>query len=122
MYTRSHTLPAPTNDAQEIYRAACVLYRAVPRRSVSVRLAGISARNVEPAGKSEQLPLFTTAPQQTENRRRLGRVLDHLTARYGDDIVRMGDTRSTAPRRSRDPASWRKEELRAPVTRGKKNR
>jgi DNA polymerase-4 len=122
MYTRSHTLPSPTNDAQEIYRAACVLYRAVPRRSVSVRLAGIYASNLEPAGKSEQLNLFTAAAQQTENRRRLGQVLDQLTARYGEDIVRIGETRSTAPKRSRDPASLRKEELLDPLTRGKKDR
>lgn len=122
MYTRSHTLPSPTNDAQEIYRAACALYRAVPRRNVSVRLAGIYASNLEPVGKSEQLNLFTAAPQQAENRRRLGQVLDQLTARYGEDIVRLGETRSTAPKRSRDPASLRKEELLDPLTHGKKER
>jgi hypothetical protein len=99
-----------------------VLYRAVPRRGVSVRLAGIYASNLEPAGKSEQLTLFTAIPEQSENRRRLGQVLDQLTARYGEDIVRIGETRSTAPKRSQDPASSRKEELLDPLTRGKKER
>jgi len=120
MYTRSHTLSSSTNDAQEIYQAACVLYRAVPRRGIRVRLAGIYASNLEPTEKNEQLNLFTVAPQRTENRRRLGQVLDQLTTRYGEDIVRIGETRLTAPKRSRDPASIRKEELLDPLTREKK--
>jgi DNA polymerase-4 len=121
-YTRSHTLPSPTSDAQEIYRTALSLYHAVPRHGVAVRLAGIYASSLEPEGKSEQLGLFTAAPQQTDKRRRLGQLLDQLTTRYGEDIVRLGETRSSAAPRSRDPASLRKEELRDPLTREKKGR
>lgn len=121
-YTRSHTFPSPTNDAQEIYRASLLLYHAVPRRGVSVRLAGIYASSLEPEGKNEQLNLFPSAPQQTDKRRRLGQLLDQLTARYGADIVRIGETRASASQRPRDPASLRKEELLDPLTRGKKER
>jgi DNA polymerase-4 len=122
MYTRSHTLPSPTNDPQEIYRAALSLYRAVPRRGVNVRLVGIYATGLEPESKNEQLSLFTPAPRQSDKRRRLGQLLDQLTARYGEDIVRFGETRSSEPKRSRDPASLRKEELLAPLTTEKKGR
>ncbi|HXG19457.1 MAG TPA: DNA polymerase IV [Methylomirabilota bacterium] len=122
MYTRSHTLPSPTNDAQEIYRAALSLYRAVPRRGVSVRLAGVYASNLELERSEEQLDLFTPAPQQHDKRRRLGQLLDQLTARYGEHIVRFGETRTMASQRSRDPASLRKEELLDPLTAEKKER
>lgn len=122
-YTRSHTLPTPTNDAQEIYRTALLLYRAVPRRGVDVRLAGIYATSLEPEGKNEQLNLFTPAPQQSDKRRRLGQLLDQLTARYGDGVVRLGETRSSStPPRSRDPASFRKEEMHDPLPSEKKGR
>jgi len=121
-YTRSHTFPTPTNDAQEIYRAALLLYHAVPRRNISVRLAGIYASGLEAEGKHEQLALFTSAPQQTDTRRRLGQLLDQLTARYGNDIVRLGETRAMISQRSRDPASLRKEELLDPLTQEKKER
>jgi len=121
-YTRSHTLPAPTNDAQEIYRTAISLYRAVPRRGVDVRLAGIYASSLEPEGKNEQLDLFTPAPQQYDKRRRLGQLLDQLAARYGEEVVRLGETRTTSPTRSRDPGSFRKEELDKPLTSEKKTR
>lgn len=121
-YTRSHTLPTPTNDAQDIYRTALSLYRAVPRRGVDVRLAGIYATSLEPEGKNEQLNLFTPAPQQNDKRRRLGQLLDQLTSRYGEDIVRFGETRASTTLRSRDPASFRKEEMRDPLTARKKDR
>ena len=41
LYTRSRSLPAPTNDASEIYRAAALLFQSVPRKTHAVRLAGI---------------------------------------------------------------------------------
>ena len=121
-YTRSCTLPAPTSDAQEIYRTAVSLYGAVPRRGVNVRLAGIYASSLEPEGKTEQLDLFTPAPQQHDKRRRLGQLLDQLTARYGEDIVRLGETRTTSPARPRDPGSFRKEEIDTPLMPKKKPR
>jgi DNA polymerase-4 len=121
-YTRSQTLPTPTNDAQEIYRTAVALYRAVPRRGIDVRLAGIYASSLEPESKNEQLDLFTSAPQQHEKRRRLGQLLDQLTARYGAEVVRLGETRTAAPTRSRDPGSFRKDELDKPLTPEKKTR
>lgn len=122
LYTRSHTLPSPTNDAQEIYRAALVLYDAVPRRHLGVRLAGVYASSLEPEGKNAQMDLFAPAPQQTDKRRQLGHLLDQLTSRYGEGIVRLGETRATTSTRSRDPGSFRKEEMHDPLTREKKGR
>ncbi len=122
LYTRSHTLPSPTNDAQAIYRAALVLYDAVPRRQLGVRLAGVYASGLEPEGKNAQLDLFVSAPQQTDKRRQLGHVLDQLASRYGEGIVRLGATRSMRPARSQDPGSVRKEDMHDPVARDKKER
>ncbi|MBI3250058.1 MAG: DNA polymerase IV [Deltaproteobacteria bacterium] len=122
LYTRSHTLPSPTNDAQEIYRTALALYDSVPRRRVGVRLAGVYASSLEPEGKNAQLDLFVLAPQQTDKRHQLGHLLDQLTSRYGEGIVQWGETRTTASTRSRDPGSFRKEEVHDPLTREKKGR
>ncbi|HZT36103.1 MAG TPA: hypothetical protein VFA15_09290, partial [Nitrososphaera sp.] len=87
-----------------------------------VRLAGVYASNLELERSEEQLDLFTPAPQQHDKRRRLGQLLDQLTARYGEHIVRFGETRTMASQRSRDPASLRKEELLDPLTAEKKER
>ena len=81
-----------------------------------------SASGLEPEGKNEQLQLFASAPQQTDKRRRLGQLLDQLTARYGEDVVRIGETRAAMQKRPPDPASPRKEELLDPLTQGKKER
>jgi len=122
MYTRSHTLSFPTNDAQEIYQAALVLYAAVPRRSIKVRLAGIYTSGLEAETRSTQLSLFTSPQGQPDKRQRLGQLLDQLTTRYGEGIVRLGETRMDSPLRRRDPGSFRKEEFQDPLTPEKKSR
>jgi hypothetical protein len=55
-----------------------------------------------------------------DKRRQLGQLLDKLTARYGEGVVRLGET-SPLPRQ-RDPLSFRKEELLTPLTTEKKSR
>jgi DNA polymerase-4 len=120
LYTRSHTFPSPTNDAQALYRAALLLYAAVPRRGIKVRLAGIYASGLAAeASGATQLSLFTSSQSQPDKRQRLGQLLDQLTARYGEDIIRLGETRTDSARQ-RDPASFRKEELQDPLTPEKK--
>jgi len=121
-YTRSHTLSSPTNDAQELYRLAVLLYAAVPRRGLKVRLAGIYASGLQAAGDETQLSLFAQPQGQPDKRRRLGQLIDKLTARYGEGVVRFGETRAANPPRPRDPASFRKEEILDRLTAGKKTR
>jgi DNA polymerase-4 len=120
-YTRSHTLPSPTNDAQEIYQAALLLYAAVPRQGHKVRLAGIYASGLKQEGSVAQLSLFDQRPDQSEKRRRLGQLLDQLTARYGEQIIRLGETAEIHTLRQRDPGSFRKEEMLDPLTTEKKS-
>jgi DNA polymerase IV len=122
MYTRSHTLPSPTSDEQEIYRAALSLYAQVPRQGQKVRLAGIYASGLEPERATEQLSLFARPTTQSDKRRQLGQLLDQLTARYGEKVIRLGETPATARPPQRDPGSFRKEELVDPLTAGKKGR
>jgi DNA polymerase-4 len=121
-YTRSHTLPSPTNDAQEIYRVALLLYAAVPRRGLKIRLAGIYASGLQAEGNETQLSLFPRSQGQPDKRRQLGQLLDQLTARYGEGVVRLGETREATSPQRRDPASFRKEEVLDPLTAEKKYR
>jgi DNA polymerase-4 len=121
-YTRSHTLPLPTSDVQEIYQVARVLYAAVPRRGLKVRLAGIYASGLEPEGGGTQLSLFSQPHSQPDKRRQLGELIDKLTARYGEGVVRFGETRAGNSSRRRDPGSFRKEEDLNPLTMEKKAR
>lgn len=121
-YTRSYTLPSPTNDAQEIYRTALSLFAVVPRHGQKVRLAGIYASGLELETSTQQLSLFTQPQIQTDKRRQLGQLIDKLTARYGEGVIRLGETPSTGKPRQRDPASFRKEEMIEPLTTTKKSR
>ena len=121
-YTRSYTLSAPINDAQEIYRAALSLFAAVPRRGQKVRLAGIYASGLESATSTQQLSLFSQPQIQSDKRRHLGQLIDELTARYGEGVIRFGETSSTGKLRQRDPTALRKEELLDPLTTAKKSR
>jgi DNA polymerase-4 len=121
-YTRSHTLSSPTNDAQELYRMAVLLYAAVPRRGLKVRLAGIYASGLQATGNETQLSLFSQPQGQPDKRRQLGQLIDRLTARYGEGVVRFGETRGATAPHPRDPASFRKEEILDRLTTEKKSR
>lgn len=121
-YTRSHTFPSPTNDAQEMYRVALLLYAAVPRQGLKVRLAGIYASGLEPEAGETQLSLFAQPQGQADKRRQLGQLLDTLTTRYGEGVIRLGETSDAHVPRHRDPASFRKEEVLEPLTVEKKSR
>jgi DNA polymerase-4 len=80
--TRSWT-GDPTQDGLELYRRATALLQRIPL-SQAVRLIGISASRLAPGGQG-QLPLLDPA---TVRRERLARVVDGLTRRFGDGIVR----------------------------------
>jgi DNA polymerase IV len=122
LYTRSHTLPSPTNDEQEIYRTALALYAAVPRRDQKVRLAGIYASSIEPEKQLQQLSLFTPPTRQNDKRQQLSKLIDQLTSRYGKNIIRLGETPGANTSRHPDPGSFKKEELFEPLTETKKER
>jgi DNA polymerase IV len=122
LYTRSHTLPSPTNDEQEIYRTALALYAAVPRRGQKVRLAGIYASSIEPETQLQQLSLFTPPTRQNDKRQQLSKLIDQLTSRYGKNVIRLGETPGANTSRHPDPGSFKREELFEPLTETKKGR
>jgi len=122
LYTRSHTLPSPTNDEQEIYRTALALYAAVPRRGQKVRLAGIYASSIEPETKLQQLSLFTPPTRQNDKRQQLSKVIDQLTSRYGKNVIRLGETPGANTSHHPDPGSFKRAELFEPLTETKKGR
>jgi DNA polymerase-4 len=55
--TRSRTLPDPTDLASDLYRVAAELYRGLPGARRRVRLLGVAATGLQPAG-TEQLALL----------------------------------------------------------------
>ena len=79
--TRSHT-GDPTQDGLDLYRRALTL---LDREAVSepVRLIGLSASSLGPAGQG-QLPLLDPVALRRE---RLGTVVDRLTARFGEGTL-----------------------------------
>lgn len=111
LYTRSRSLPSPTNDAPEIYRVAALLFQSVPRKTRAVRLAGIYTSNMESEQDVSQLDLFTSSSQPNDKRQRLGKALDRLSQKYGEGVIHYGATSRLPSAKSEDPASLRKDEF-----------
>ncbi len=89
--TRRHTTEA-TQDGLVIFREARVLLERIPLRQ-AVRLIGLSVSELGRAGEG-QLPLLGP---DTARRERLGRAIDRLAERFGEEAVRpaslLGRTR-----------------------------
>ena len=84
--TRQTTLQQPTNQDDEIYRAACKLFQSVwqPRRPV--RLLGVGISNLTTPVR--QLSLWDT---QSEKSQRLQEAIDLLREKFGDQMIRRGE-------------------------------
>ena len=102
-YTRAHT-GEPTQDGLRIFEEAAALLRRV-RLIQAVRLLGLSVSGLGPAGQG-QIPLFGP---DLARRERLGRALDQLTERFGEDAVRpaslLGRRRRRRPSAEGDDAA-----------------
>jgi DNA polymerase-4 len=75
--TRSRTLPAPTDVAADLYEVASELYRGLPGARRRVRLLGVAATGLLPAG-AEQLALL-----RGERWRDVERAVDRIERRFG---------------------------------------
>jgi DNA polymerase-4 len=75
--TRSRTLPAPTDLAADLYRVAAELYRGLPGARRRVRLLGVQATGLVPAG-AEQLALM-----RGDRWSEVERALDRIDRRFG---------------------------------------
>ncbi len=97
LITRRVTLAQPTDDGQELYRAAIGLFARVDL-SRAVRLTGISAQDIgtpESAPVLMQLGLFdpvekpvAETPKRTE---KLNAALDKITERFGSRMITTAD-------------------------------
>ena len=84
-WTRAVTLAAPTCLTEEIYAAACDLFRSRIRLGGrGVRLLGVGVTSLLPPGAG-QLDLF--ADETLERSARVARAADTLTEKYGADVV-----------------------------------
>ena len=75
--TRSRTLPAPSDVAADLYQTASELLRALPGARRRVRLLGVAATNLVPAGQ-EQLALL-----RGERWGDVERAVDRIEQRFG---------------------------------------
>lgn len=80
--TRSRTLPAPTDLAADLYRVAAELYRGLPGARRRVRLLGVQATGLVPAG-AEQLALM-----RGDRWSEVERALDRIDRRFGRGSAR----------------------------------
>ena len=95
--TRSHTLQEPTDLGRSLYSEAWSLYEASGRRGEPLRLLGVRAEQLQPAG-SAPAALWDDA----EDWREAEQVLDAAAARFGRGAVRparlLGGERVERPR------------------------
>ncbi len=83
--TRSKTLPDPTDTSHDVYSTIATLYDALHLQRARVRLVGVRAEGLLPAGeRSEQLTFDT--PEH--GWRDADRAKDRATARFGKGAVK----------------------------------
>ena len=75
--TRSRTIPAPTDIAADLYRVASELYRGLPGARRRIRLVGVQASGLRPAG-AEQLALL-----HADRWGDVERTVDRIDLRFG---------------------------------------
>ncbi|MCG2783913.1 MAG: DNA polymerase IV [Anaerolineae bacterium] len=83
--TRQSTLPAPSDQAEEIHAAALALLRQVRPAGQPVRLIGVGVSGLGQAVHQMQL-----WGQDNEKQRKLQSALDALQEKYGKDIIDKG--------------------------------
>ncbi|MFJ4106404.1 DNA polymerase IV [Oerskovia enterophila] len=92
--TRSRTLRAPTDVAQEIHQVARELVESVDRRGLPVRLVGVRAENLEPRSTSVLQPTLEEAVQEEAGSRRAAEeTLDRIRDRFGVNSIGPASTR-----------------------------
>jgi len=84
--TRATTLPAPTDDAGAVHKAACALYEKHWPNGSPVRLLGVACQNLrEKAEVPMQLDLFEYREQPKKEQ--LTTVMDRIRDKYGEGAI-----------------------------------
>lgn len=82
--TRSRTVHAPVDSAQMIYQVAVQLLESLGPRSMTVRLVGVRAEQLEPAG---QTSLQLSLDRRDDNWRAAEQALDRVSERFGSKTL-----------------------------------
>ena len=85
--TRQTTLLQPTDQESEIAAPALNLMRAVRRAGGAVRLIGVGVSGLGPPVR--QLGLWDA---DSEKSRRLQKAVDELREKYGEEVIRQGES------------------------------
>jgi predicted NBD/HSP70 family sugar kinase len=80
------TLPASTDNEDEIYRSAVKLMKTVRKPNQAVRLIGVGVSGI--GSPVRQLSLWDAG---SEKSRKLQEVVDQLQEKYGRDVIRKGE-------------------------------
>ena len=84
--TRQTTLPAVTDNEDEIYKTAVKLMNDVRKPNQPVRLLGVGVSGI--GAPIRQLSLWDVG---SEKSRKLQEVVDQLQEKYGKNVIRKGD-------------------------------
>ncbi|MFJ5957887.1 DNA polymerase IV [Paenarthrobacter sp. NPDC092416] len=82
--TRSKTLHTPVDSAQLIYQVAVQLLESLGGRSLSVRLVGVRAEQLEPTGQTSVQLSFD---RRDDNWRAAEQALDRVAERFGSKTL-----------------------------------
>ena len=85
--TRQVTFPQPTDNNDEIVKAALKLLRQVRKPNQAVRLIGVGVSGL--GAQIRQLSLWDAG---SEKSRKLQEVVDELQEKYGRQIIRHGES------------------------------
>ena len=87
--TRSHTLSAPTQSSNAIFRESARLLENYPVLTM-VRLIGVGASGFVPEDTPMQMGLFSEDQDEEGAWEKLDQALDAIYEKYGPDMVKMG--------------------------------
>jgi DNA polymerase-4 len=85
--TRQTTLPASTDNEDEIYRTAVRLMKTVRGQNQAVRLIGVGVSGI--GSPVRQLSLWDAG---SEKSRKLQEVVDQLQEKYGRNVIHKGES------------------------------
>ena len=85
--TRQDTLPHRTDEGEEIYKRALDLMNSVRKPGQAVRLIGVGVSSLGPPVR--QLVLWDT---HSEKSRRLRDAIEALREKYGDEVIKHGES------------------------------
>ncbi|MBW2366271.1 MAG: DNA polymerase IV [Deltaproteobacteria bacterium] len=97
--SRSSTLPAPTQSAETIYRAALRLFDAYDIRK-KIRLVGVGASNLVTGSTPVQMDLFNGPDQRDRTWEKVDKALDSINQKFGKASIRKASLAESESSRS----------------------